>query len=81
MVVVPEVVEVVVVVVVAEVVVVPLGLGLVRGDLAAPRINFMKGVVLIGVCRRNYTNSVSVFFKPAEMVCTRRMLIFPALRD
>jgi hypothetical protein len=62
-----EIVVVTEVVVVAEVIV----------TLAAQTIFLMKGMVLIDVCRKNYNNPAIYFFKTAEIVCTRLILIFP----
>ena len=59
-VVVVEVVVVVVAVVVAAKVIVV---------LAAQTICHMKGMALIDVCRKNYNNPASSFFKPAKIVC------------
>ena len=56
----------VVIVVVTEVIVV----------LAAQMICLMRGMVLIDVCRKNYDNPASFVFKPAEIICSRLMLIY-----
>ena len=56
----------VVIVLVAEVIVV----------LAAQTLCFMRGMVLIDVCRKNYDNPASLVFKPAEIVFSRLMLIY-----